>query len=65
MARRPSILRGFNPKLRQAEQRLETLRTPEGEPIPANTLAELKRDMRRRGSSVTRSGASSRNVLNV
>jgi hypothetical protein len=27
---------------RHAEQRLETLRTPEGEPIPANTLAELK-----------------------
>ena len=26
----------------------ETLRTPEGEPIPANTLAELKRDMQRR-----------------
>jgi hypothetical protein len=25
-----------------------TLRTPEGEPIPANTLAELKRDMQRR-----------------
>src|SRR5215813_8952044 len=41
-------IRGFNPKLRQAEQRLETLRTPEGEPIPANTLAELKRDMQRR-----------------
>jgi hypothetical protein len=41
-------IRGFNPKLRYAEQRLETLRTPEGEPIPANTLAELKRDMQRR-----------------
>jgi transposase len=41
-------IRGFNPKLRHAEQRLETLRTPEGEPIPANTLAELKRDMQRR-----------------
>src|SRR5215467_1272408 len=38
-------IRGFNPKLRQAEQRLETLRTPEGEPIPANSLAELKRDI--------------------
>src|SRR5262245_37691222 len=41
-------LRGFNPKLRHAEQRVETLRTPEGEPTPANTLAELKRDMQRR-----------------
>jgi transposase len=41
-------IRGFNPKLRHAEQRLETLRTPEGEPIPPNTLAELKRDMQRR-----------------
>ena len=41
-------IRGFNPKLRHAEQRLETLRTPEGEPMPPNTLAELKRDMQRR-----------------
>jgi hypothetical protein len=41
-------IRGFNPKLRHAEQQLETLRTPEGEPVPANTLAELKRDMQRR-----------------
>jgi hypothetical protein len=32
-------IRGFNPKLRHAEQRLETLRAPEGEPIPANTAA--------------------------
>jgi hypothetical protein len=39
-ARRLGIeIRGFNPKLRQAEQRHETLRTPKGEPIPANTLA--------------------------
>jgi transposase len=28
--------------------RLEDLRTPEGEPIPPNTLAELRRDMERR-----------------
>jgi transposase len=41
-------IRGFNPKLRHAAQRLETLRTPEGEPIPPNSLAELKRDMQRR-----------------
>ena len=30
------------------QERLEALRTPEGEPIPPNTLAELKRDMERR-----------------
>ncbi len=40
-------IRGFNLKLRYAEQRLETLRTHEGE-IPRNTLAELERDMQRR-----------------
>lgn len=44
----PLGIRGFNPKLKSAEQRLEALRTPEGEPIPSNTLAELKRDMQRR-----------------
>ena len=41
-------IRGFNPKLKKAADRLEDLRTPEGEPIPPNTLAELKRDMERR-----------------
>ena len=41
-------IRGFNPKLKKAAGRLEGLRTPEGEPIPANTLAELRRDMERR-----------------
>jgi transposase len=41
-------IRGFNPKLRDADQRLKSLRTPEGEPIPANAMAELKRDMQRR-----------------
>ena len=41
-------IRGFNPKLKKAVARLESLRTPEGEPIPLNTLAELKRDMERR-----------------
>ena len=40
-------IRGFNPKLRRAPQRLATLRTPEGQPIPPNTLAELQRDMAR------------------
>src|SRR4249919_2399174 len=41
-------IRGFNPKLKRAAERLESLRTPEGEPIPPNTLAELKHDMERR-----------------
>ena len=41
-------IRGFNPKLKKAAGRLEDLRTPEGEPIPPNTLAELHRDMQRR-----------------
>src|ERR1700693_178809 len=41
-------IRGFNPKLKKAAGRLENLRTPEGEPIPPNTLAELHRDMARR-----------------
>ncbi len=41
-------IRGFNPKLKRAAGDLEALRTPEGAPIPPNTLAELKRDMERR-----------------
>jgi transposase len=41
-------IRNFNPKLKKAAQRLAGLRTPEGEPIPPNTLAELHRDMQRR-----------------
>jgi hypothetical protein len=32
----------------KAPERLEGLRTPDGEPIPPNTLAELHRDMERR-----------------
>ena len=40
-------IRGFNPKLKTAVERLEGLCTPEDEPIPPNTLAELKRDMER------------------
>ena len=38
-------IRGFNRKLRKAPQLLATLRTPEGRPIPPNTLAELQREM--------------------
>src|SRR5271169_3398470 len=41
-------IRGFNPKLKGAAGRLDGLRTPEGEPIPPNTSAELRRDMERR-----------------
>ena len=41
-------IRGFNPKLKRAAGRLDGLRTPEGEPIPPNTSAELRRDMERR-----------------
>src|SRR5262250_1892720 len=41
-------IRGFNPKLKKAVERLVGLRTPEGEPVPPNTLAELKHDMERR-----------------
>ena len=41
-------IRGFNPKLKKAAGRLEDLRTPEDEPIPPNTMAELRRDMDRR-----------------
>lgn len=42
-------IRNFNVKLRKAAERLEELRSPEGVPLPANTLAELRRDMARRG----------------
>src|SRR6201984_2451314 len=38
-------IRGFNPKLRKAPEQLAALRTPEGCPIPLNTLAELQREM--------------------
>lgn len=40
-------IRGFRPTLAQASKQLETLRTPEGAAVPANTLAELRRDMAR------------------
>jgi transposase len=40
-------IRGFRPTLRRAAERLEDLRTPEGDPLPPNTLAELRRDMAR------------------
>ena len=40
-------VRGFKPNLRNAAERLEALRTPEGLPVPPNTLAELRRDLGR------------------
>ena len=40
-------IRGVNVNLRKAAERLEELRTPEGLAIPANTLAELRRDLAR------------------
>lgn len=41
-------IRNFNPKLKKAPERLPHVRTPEGEPIPRNTLAELMRDLERK-----------------
>jgi transposase len=41
-------IRNVDPKLEKAPERLEQLRTPEGELIPPNTLAELKRDLARK-----------------
>jgi transposase len=40
-------VRDFKPTLRNAAGRLEAVRTPEGVPLPPNTLAELRRDMAR------------------
>jgi transposase len=40
-------IRDFNIKLRKAAEKLAGLRTPEGVPLPANTLDELRRDMAR------------------
>jgi transposase len=40
---------GFNVKLRKAADALSALRTPEGEPVPPHTLAELHRCLERYG----------------
>src|SRR6478735_689136 len=40
-------VRNFKPTLRHASERLEMVRTPEGAPLPPNTLAEMRRDMAR------------------
>jgi transposase len=46
-------IRDFKPTLRKAAERLATMRTPEGMPLPPNTLAELQRDMARLGFVVS------------
>jgi transposase len=40
-------IRNFKPTLRKAADRLAMLRTPEGTPLPPNTVLELRRDMAR------------------
>ena len=40
-------IRGFKPTLRKAAGRLDALCTPDGEPIPPNTLSEMRRDLER------------------
>jgi transposase len=40
-------IRGFKPELRKAAERLDTLRLPDGRPLPPNTLAEFRRDLAR------------------
>ena len=40
-------IRNFKPTLRKAPERVTSLCTPEGGPLPPNTLAELRRDMAR------------------
>ena len=40
-------IRTFNPKVAKAAEKLDKLMTPDGVPIPPNTLAELKRDFER------------------
>jgi transposase len=46
-------IRNFKPTLRKAAERLATVLTPEGMPLPPNTLAELQRDMARLGFVVS------------
>ena len=41
-------IRGFNPKLKRAVDRLDQIRTPEGHALPPNTLAAIRRDLERR-----------------
>ena len=46
-------IRNFKPTLRKAAERLATVHTPEGMPLPPNTVAELQRDMARLGFVVS------------
>jgi transposase len=46
-------IRNFKPTLRNAAERLATVHSPEGMPMPPNTLAELQRDMARLGFIVS------------
>src|ERR1700739_4852846 len=46
-------IRTFKPTLRKAAERLATVHTPEGMPLPPNTLAELQRDIARLGLVVS------------
>ncbi len=41
-------VRNFNPKLRKAAEKLDAVRTPEGVPLPVNTMAMLRRHMERK-----------------
>ena len=41
-------VRNFNPNLRKAPERLDAVRTPEGIPLPLNTVAMLRRHMERK-----------------
>ena len=40
-------VRNFNPVLRKAPEKLASVRTPEGIPLPPNTVAALRRQMER------------------
>src|SRR5215468_2156751 len=46
-------VRNFKPTLRKAAERLATVHTPEGMPLPPNVLDELQRDMARLGFVVS------------
>ena len=46
-------IRNFKPTLRKAAERLATVHTPEGMPLPPNIFAELRRDMARLGFVVS------------
>ena len=46
-------IRNFKSTLRKAAERLATVHTPEGMPLPPNVLAELQRDMARLGFVVS------------